>query len=180
MPKSNLGIVFLGDSITDEGEWVELLKNCDVQNRGISSDTTEFVLNRLDAIVEAQPKKIFLMIGINDIINYNKSLEEVLINYKAILTKLQKQTPKTKVFIQSVLPVNNQITRYYKDNSNILKLNSKLQELSKDFSYQYIDLFSYLADSKNQLDIKYTSDGLHLNGQGYLIWAKAIEKYVND
>lgn len=120
------------------------------------------------------------MIGINDIINYNKSLEEVLINYKAILTKLQKQTPKTKVFIQSVLPVNNQITRYYKDNSNILKLNSKLQELSKDFSYQYIDLFSYLADSKNQLDIKYTSDGLHLNGQGYLIWAKAIEKYVND
>ncbi|MUH01198.1 G-D-S-L family lipolytic protein [Scytonema sp. UIC 10036] len=180
LPKSNSGIIFLGDSLTDEGEWVELLKNGNIKNRGISSDTTDLVLNRLDVIVESQPKKIFLMIGINDITYYNKFIEEVLINYKAILTELHKKTPNTKVFIQSVLPVNNQVTRFYQDNSNILKLNSKLKELSIEFSYQYIDVFSYLSDSENQLDMKYTSDGLHLNGQGYLMWAKVIENYVND
>lgn len=180
LPKSNSGIIFLGDSLTDEGEWIELLKNCHIQNRGISADTTDLLLNRLDVIVESQPKKIFLMIGINDIINYDKSVEQVLINYKIILIEFHKKTQNTKVFIQSVLPVNNQVTRFFQDNSNILKLNSKLQELSKEFSYQYIDVFSYLSDSEKQLDIKYTSDGLHLNGQGYLMWTKAIENYVND
>jgi lysophospholipase L1-like esterase len=53
-----------------------------------------------------------------------------------------------------------------------------LQELATEFNYQYIDVFSHLADSENQLDVKYTTDGVHLNGKAYLIWKQAVEKYV--
>ncbi|NMF62329.1 G-D-S-L family lipolytic protein [Brasilonema octagenarum UFV-OR1] len=180
LPKSDSGIIFLGDSLTDEGEWGELLENPNLKNRGISADTTDSVLNRLNAVVASKPKKLFLMIGINDFINAHKSVEQTLTGYKQILTELRNQTPNTKVFLQSVLPVNNQVTRYWQDNKNVWQLNLQLREVAKEFSYEYIDVFSHLSDSQNQLDTRYTQDGLHLNGQGYLMWKQAIEKYVKE
>jgi len=175
---SNDSILFLGDSLTDEGEWVELLGNTNIVNRGISGDTTRRILNRLDAVVDTKPKQIFLMVGINDFVNEKKSIEEVLDKYKIILEELQDKIPQTQIFIQSVLPVNNRLTYFLQDNQKVIQFNLKLQELAKEFNYQYIDVFSYLADSENQLDVRYTTDGVHLNGKAYLIWKEAIEKYV--
>lgn len=178
LPKSKDCIIFLGDSLTDEGEWLELLENTNIINRGISGDTTRRILNRLDAIIQAKPKQIFLMVGINDFLNENKSIEEVLSQYKIILEELQNQIPQTQVFIQSVLPVNNNLVLFWQNNDNIMKFNLKLQELAKEFNHQYIDVFSRLADSENQLDARYTTDGVHLNGKAYLIWKEAVEKYI--
>lgn len=177
LPKSQSDIIMLGDSITDEGEWTELLK-LNVKNRGISGDTTERILHRLDIILEAKPKQVFLMIGINDLINDGKSVAETLSEYKKILREFQEKTPNTKIYVQSVLPVNNKVYLYWQDNNNILKLNLGLQELAKEFNYEYIDIFSFLSDSENQLDSKYTVDGLHLNGEAYLVWKAVIEKYI--
>ena len=68
-------IVMIGDSITDGAEWYELLKNNEVQNRGIGGDTTKGILDRLDTINKSI-KKAFLMIGINDIAGY-KTVDEI-------------------------------------------------------------------------------------------------------
>ncbi len=178
LTKSNDSIMFLGDSLTDEGEWVELLGNTNIINRGISGDTTGRILNRMEAIIQTKPKQIFLMVGINDFVNEKKSIEEVLSKYKIILEEFQNQIPQTEIFIQSVLPVNNNFTCFLEDDRNLIEFNLKLQELATEFNYQYIDVFSNLADSENQLDARYTTDGLHLNGKAYLIWKDAVEKYV--
>ncbi|NEU73548.1 G-D-S-L family lipolytic protein [Hassallia byssoidea VB512170] len=177
LPLSESDIIMLGDSITDEGEWTELL-GLNVKNRGISGDTTERILHRLNTILESKPKQIFLMIGINDLINDGKSVTATLEQYKNILRDLKEKTPKTKVFVQSVLPVNNKVYLYWQDNNNVLKINSGLKNLAKEFNYEYIDIFSLLLDSENQLDAQYTVDGLHLNGQAYLVWKTVIEKYM--
>lgn len=178
LPLPNDSIIFLGDSLTDEGEWIELLGNTNILNRGISGDTTRRVLNRLDEIIRIKPKQIFLMIGINDFVNEKKSIEQVFNKYKIILEEFKTKIPQTEIFIQSVLPVNNNLTYYFQDNQNVIKFNLKLQELAKEFNHQYIDVFYKLADSENQLDAKYTTDGVHLNGKAYLIWKEAVEKYV--
>ena len=178
LTKSHDSILFLGDSLTDEGEWVELLGNANIVNRGISGDTTRRILNRLDAVVDTKPKQIFLMVGINDFVNEKKSIEEVLNKYQIILKELKTKIPQTEVFVQSVLPVNNNLTYFLQDNQKVIKFNLKLQELAKEFDYKYIDIFSNLADSDNQLDVNYTTDGVHLNGKAYLIWKEAVEKYV--
>jgi lysophospholipase L1-like esterase len=183
LPKSDLDIIFLGDSLTEEGQWSELLENPNIKNRGIGGDTTDLILNRLDTILTSQPQKVFLMVGINDLLGLGKtvkSIEQTILVYSAILTEFQNKAPNTEVFIQSVLPVNNKTTRYWQDNNNILQLNLHLKNLAKEFSYQYIDVYSHLSDSEHKLDICYTEDGLHLNGRGYLKWKKAVEKYVND
>ncbi|MEM1394303.1 MAG: GDSL-type esterase/lipase family protein [Cyanobacteria bacterium P01_H01_bin.150] len=178
LTESNDSILFLGDSLTDEGEWTELLRNKNIINRGISGDTTRRILNRLDAIIQTKPKQIFLMVGINDFVNEKKSIEQVLDKYKVILEELKSKIPETEVFVQSVLPVNNNLTYFLQDNQKVIKFNLKLQELAKEFDYKYIDIFSNLADLDNQLDANYTTDGVHLNGKAYLIWKEAVEKHV--
>ena len=179
LPISRSDIVFLGDSLTDEGEWIELLENPNIKNRGISGDTTNRILERLDTIVNGKPDKIFLMVGINDFIGESRSSDYILGKYKEILSIIRTQSPKTKVIVQSVLPVNNDILRYWYSNQNIINFNSKLEKLAQEFNYQYVNVFARLSDSRNKLDAKYTNDGLHLNGEAYLVWRNAIKQYVS-
>lgn len=163
-------IVFLGDSITDEGEWVELFANPAIKNRGISSDTTIGVLDRLPDIIAPQPQKIFLMIGVNDLSNLGRSPDEVSQTYREILIQICARSPQTTVFIQSVLPINRLLFLGSATNSDIRALNEQLQQLAAEFSYPYIDLHSHFLDTHQQLDSKYTSDGIHLNGIAYQQW----------
>ncbi|MBF2063141.1 MAG: G-D-S-L family lipolytic protein [Calothrix sp. C42_A2020_038] len=171
-------IIFLGDSITDEGEWTELLENHSIQNRGISGDTTDRILRRLNTIIQNQPKQIFLMVGINDLHMLNKSVKAIVDGYKHILTKFKENLPNTQVFIQSVLPVNNSIYLYWADNQKVIDLNSNLQNLAIKYNYKYIDIHSHLLDSQKQLGAEFTSDGLHLNGKAYVVWKQVISEYL--
>ena len=70
--------IMLGDSITDEGQWDELLNNDTIENRGISGDTIDGVLDRLDTI-NKNIEKVFIMIGVNDIMR-GKSVDEIYAN----------------------------------------------------------------------------------------------------
>lgn len=60
-------VLFVGNSITDGGEWYELFNNPNVKNRGISGDTTYGVYDRISTLLKGHPKKIFLLIGINNV-----------------------------------------------------------------------------------------------------------------
>jgi len=60
-------IVLLGNSLTNGGEWDELLGMPNAVNRGISGDTTEGIADRLGSITRGKPAKIFLMAGVNDV-----------------------------------------------------------------------------------------------------------------
>lgn len=177
LPNTTEEIVFLGDSLTDLCEWSEVFRNQNIKNRGICGDTTAGILNRINNIIESQPQKLFIMIGINDL-NQGILVEDIEKNYQSILEIFKNQIPGANVFIQSLLPVNNQLFINQGVNDKIIVLNSKLEDLSKKFSFQYIDLFTVFLDENNQLDAAYTSDGIHLNGQGYLVWQAIIEKYV--
>lgn len=176
-------VIFLGDSITDYCEWSELFGNHKIKNRGISGDRTDGILNRLDEILQAQPQKIFIMIGINDLFQ-GREIDKVFTNYTKIVEKIQDNLPDTKLFIQSVLPINNPTLQRKLfaifDNTKVINLNAKLQDLAKEFSLPYIDLFAAFANSYRELDARYTTDGVHLNGEAYLRWKKIIEKDVVD
>ncbi|HEY9673036.1 MAG TPA: GDSL-type esterase/lipase family protein [Waterburya sp.] len=179
LPKSESDVVFLGDSITDCCEWQELFRGVSIKNRGISGDTTNGILNRLDEVVQAKPKKVFIMIGINDI-NQGKTVSDIFQNYWTILKYFKEKTPLTKVFVQSLLPVNNQLFPNYQTNHKVIQLNTKIKELAQEWSFQYVDLFSAFSDKDkdNGLNPHYTTDGIHLNGRGYLVWKGMIEEDV--
>ncbi len=180
LSSSKNDIYFLGDSLTDGGEWSELLSNNNIKNRGINGDSTTGVLNRLNQIVKNKPQKIFIMIGINDLLA-NIEPNIVLDNYQKIIQTIKINSPNTKIYIESILPINFEIDKTKRPitNQNISDLNNKLKDLSNNSNIFYIDLYSKFLDSSNQLDKQYTLDGIHLNGQGYLIWKTTISEFFS-
>lgn len=55
-PVSNGAIVFVGNSITEGGNWSELFPDKHILNRGIGGDVSDGVLKRLRQIVHGNPK----------------------------------------------------------------------------------------------------------------------------
>ena len=179
-PHSTNDIVFLGNSITDRVDWNELLGMSNVHNRGISGDITFGVLQRLDEVIEGHPAKVFILIGINDV---SRNIPDSFIanNYRRIVQQIKAQSPETKIYFQTLLPVNNEFTQFknhYNKDEHILWLNEQIKKLGKEYHIQIIDLYPHFLNEKNKLDKKYTLDGLHLNGDGYKVWAALLRKYL--
>ena len=180
LPDTRNEIVFLGNSITDGAEWFELLQNKKCRNRGISGDVTEGILLRLDGVTRLKPSAIFLLIGINDL-SRNISVDEITGRYREILQRIEKETPGTKVYVQSVMPVNpatGRNTRLEGKTDLIIELNGRLQALAKEFGMTYIDLFTPLVDDNNLLPRRYSIDGLHLSYEGYSVWSGILRQYI--
>ncbi len=180
LPNDKDEIIFLGNSITDGCEWHELFNDKRIKNRGISADISEGVLDRLDEVTESQPLQIFLMIGVNDL-SRDISIPSIIENYTQIIRNIQRDSPETGIFIQSVLPVNDNFPRFKKhlnksDKINIL--NGKLEELCGELQVTYIDLHSHFINEDGKLNPMYTNDGLHLTGPGYVKWKSVIEVYI--
>lgn len=171
-------IVFLGNSITDYNEWNELLQLPNARNRGISGDITFGVLERLQEIIDGQPSKIFILIGINDI-SRNIPDEVIIDNYKKIISRIKKGTPRTDVFVQSILPVNNTFNKYpnhYNKDEHILAVNQAIKRLAEVEGVTFINIHDSFLDSEGRLDSKYTYEGLHLNAEGYKLWARILNE----
>ena len=173
-------IVFIGNSITNGAEWNELFPQKRVKNRGISGDTSEGVFDRLDAVVKGKPAKIFILIGVNDISREIK-VETIVLNMKQIVEKIQKESPKTKIYIQSILPVNPDFEMFkgHMKPELIKEINQFYQNIAQEYKVNYIDLYSYfLEDGTDKMNKKYTNDGLHLLGEGYLLWREIVKPYL--
>ena len=162
--------MMLGDSITDEGQWDELLNNSKVQNRGISGDTTDGVIDRLNSVSKGI-KQVFIMIGVNDIMR-GKEAHEVYANYLKIIQTFKDKN--IKVHIQSTLYIGE--TRMANFNPKIEELNKKLEKYASENQIPFINLNPIFAPQK-VLKKEFTSDDLHLNGTAYKLWTEQIKKY---
>lgn len=176
-PDSKKDVIFLGNSITAGVDWNELLGMKNARNRGISGDITFGVLERLDEVIEGKPSKVFVLIGINDI---SRNIPDSLIveNYKKIITRIQQGSPKTKIYLQTLMPVNNTFTQFknhYNKDEHIEFINKSLRELAQTCMVQLIDLHSQFQDSEGKLRKEFTADGLHLNAAGYAHWASILK-----
>lgn len=166
-------VVFVGDSITAGSDWNDIFTDISSANRGISGDTTAGVLNRMNTITNTKAKQAFIMIGTNDIMT-NGDINVIFDNYVKILNEIQSKN--IKPIVQSTLLTYNKPPS---QNSTINQLNARLRDYCSEKGITYVDLNEHLS-ANGELDNKYSSDGLHLNGQGYAVWSKVISKYINN
>ncbi len=181
LPVTSSDIIFLGNSLTDGCEWAELFGNPRIKNRGISGDVVMGIFDRIDPVLKGKPAKIFVLTGINDV-SHDLTADSVLVLYRTLVNKIKADSPKTKLYIQSLLPVNDEFTRFPKVHNKtqvILDINKGLKQLAKEKKCTYIDLYSHLiAPGTQSLDKKYTNDGLHLLGAGYMVWKEVVKPYL--
>lgn len=182
LPITKNDIVFLGNSITDGGNFEELFKREDVKNRGIRSDAIPGVMKRLHQVTNGHPKKIFLLIGINDI-SHGLSVDKLAERYENLVNEIRKQSPETELYLQSIMPINNDFGVYkgLKGKENTVKqLNERIRGIAEKNGLKYVDLWPLLSDSKGKLNKRYTNDGLHLTGPGYRAWTDGIRQLLDE
>lgn len=182
LPLDSESIVMLGNSITNGCEWAELLGNPKVVNRGISGDIVEGVQTRLGSIVKAQPAKIFLMIGVNDV-SHKLTADSIATAIGELAHRIRTESPSTKLYLQSCLPINQSFRRFKGlDGCEqvVRDINAQLPAIAEREGAVFIDLYPLMADSEGNLRTDLTNDGLHLMGPAYLIWRDAILPYIKE
>ena len=175
-------IVFLGDSITHRYDLNKYYPDYNVVNSGEEGNITDDILdNMYDRVYKYNPSKVFLLIGTNQL--EKDKAENIVNDIIKIVSETHKNIPLTKIYVESIYPVNNDVLNTpakNKDNKKIEIINQKLKKLSLDNNYIYINLYDRLLDEDNHLFYKYTVDGLHINNKGYSFITRELTKYVKD
>lgn len=170
-PIDSNDIVFIGTSIT-EGLPIELFPEVKIKNRGIGWNRTTHIMNRLDDIEEAKPRKLFIEAGINDI--RKGQIDPAIDNYRQIIHAIKYYCPKTEIFAQSALPVTGEFSGF---NHDIIIFNDELRALCLQEKIRYINLYPLFVKS-GRLDSAYSTDNLHLNIDGYKKMVGAIDSLI--
>lgn len=175
-------VIFLGNSLTQGGKWDVYFPAQKPVNRGISGDNTLGMLGRLHEIIDSRPSKLFLLAGINDI-SLNRTNDKIMTGIKSIIYQVKAGSPGTKIYVQSLLPINNSPNRYKRmldKEKQIEELNKELQEFCDKENILFINIYPAFLGGERLLDARYTTDGLHLNDDGYAVWTDQIRKYVEE
>lgn len=175
-------IVMAGNSLTEGGgDWNARLKKKTIRNRGISGDTVMGIYDRLHQILPGQPDKLFLLAGVNDI-SHDLSADSIVYMIRTTVERIRRESPETKLYLQSLLPFNESFGRYSKltgKSDMVPEINTQLAALAKECGIQFINLFPLFTEKgTNVLRKELTHDGLHLNDEGYKIWVKELKKQI--
>ncbi|MGB3204899.1 MAG: GDSL-type esterase/lipase family protein, partial [Crinalium sp.] len=153
-------------------------------NQGISGETSTGLLKRLSLFDQTQPEIIFVMIGINDLLR-GVPEEKILANQQEIMRYLRRSHPQSQIVFQSILPHAGASSswegrdRLLKvSNLRIRELNRKLAAIASTEGINYLDLYPLFVNELGNLRPSLSTDGLHLNYQGYMVWQSALQVFI--
>lgn len=173
------GIVFLGDSITQDYAIHDYFFGKTLYNRGIGGDTTEGVLKRLEESVFAlKPTTVVVLIGTNDYSVSGSGNDRIYDNIRTIIKTIHERLPSCHVIVQSVYPVNptlDPMSVGVRSNRAIDALNERLKGME---DITYVNVADRLKDTHGRLDESLTLEGLHLNQNGYAIVTEALASHL--
>lgn len=161
-------IVLLGDGLTAAGKWDDWLPGYEVMNLGVSGDTSDEILSRLDQVVALAPDAVIVQAGTNDL-SRRRSDEYIVRNVETLLCDLRKNLPHARLLVQSVPPRE----RDYAE--TIHSINVHLRQFAPTQYAQYLDLWPALAEPDGELSPRFSHDRLHLNEAGYQAWLAELE-----
>jgi beta-glucosidase len=179
MKKGNVDLLMIGDSIMHGWErhqkvYDQFYANRKILNFGFGGDLTGHVLWRLDnAPMDAiHPKAVMLMIGTNNGVPKNAA-DGIL----AIVKKLQKLYPDTKIFVLYVFP------RDEKPDGNmrvkVNEINTYLPKLLANLNNTVLVDIGYLfLQEDGTLPKSIMPDSVHPSDAGYIIWGNAVEPFL--
>ena len=182
LPVYRHDIIMLGNSLTDGAEWNELFHNPNVKNRGIIGDIVQGLYERMEPILQGQPRKIFILSGVNDV-SHGVDGDSIGRAMEKLIVLIKERSPRTKIYLQSMLPFNTdvQMWKLLKDREQVvIDGNRAMEEVCKRQGVTWINLYPLFVDKNGKLREDLTNDGLHLLGPGYIIWRDAIKDYIND
>ncbi|HNO76693.1 MAG TPA: GDSL-type esterase/lipase family protein [Phycisphaerae bacterium] len=178
------GIVLLGSSHFEWFDTAKFLPKWRFVNRGIVSDrigvTDRGILHRLDvSVFDLSPACVILQNGVNDLGELwrhgEPSVKDIIACYEQVVARIKNRLPDTPFAIVSILPTTGDfagITPW------IAPFNVELKRIAKDANLEFIDFYPDVVGPDSQLRGELTYDGLHLNEDGYSLYAERLDAYL--
>jgi len=182
--QGHVDMIFIGDSITQGWEgagkdlWREFYGKRNAVNLGIGGDQTQHVLWRLanGNIKGISPKLAVIMIGTNNTHNFKP--DDIAAGVKAIVEKLRKDLPQTKVLLLAIFPRGPNNEDHLRQ--VVAVTNERLAKMGDGKMVRYLDLGPKFLERDGALSKEIMPDLLHLSPKGYRIWAEGIEPVVAE
>lgn len=114
------------------------------------------------------------MIEINNILRRDL-LTNIMKDYEFVIKIIKNESPRSQLFIQSILPTNG---RGFEVNNDVVVINHYLNDLVAKYGLNYIDLVSLFLDKKSVPKTQYSLARLHLIGSGYILWKNYFKKLI--
>lgn len=178
-PKKGVGVVFLGDSITQNWEkagakvWKEHFEPMKAANYGFGGDSTQHVLWRIEhgELDGLQPKVIVLHIGTNNARHGDFTPAQIAEGIGAVVQRLKTRFPKAKLLLHAIFPRGADA----KDEMRVkcAAVNALLPKLA-DERLTVIDIGAALLQPDGTLTRDIAPDLLHLSEKGYDFWARQL------
>lgn len=171
-PPPRGGIEFVGSSSIRL--WTTLAQDFPdkpVFNRGFGGSQLADSVNFAERIIiPYAPKQVMIYAGSNDI-NAGKSATEVYGDFVALVTKIRKELPRTKIAFVAVSPN----PARWSQIDRVREVNRLAAAYCKQHDLTFIDTFSLMLgeDGQPKPDI-FVADRLHMNANGYAIWREAV------
>ncbi|MBL7031739.1 MAG: GDSL family lipase [Nitrospira sp.] len=170
-----MNILLLGDSLIEYFDWQERFPGHRCANLGAAGESVGGLLSRIGNTKNICPEAdmIFIMTGINNVAMGDTGFQDL---YRTILEGLFSAYPRTRIYINSLLPT----AVDFISNGSIMGTNSSLKVLAEETGAEFLDVYSLFIDTKgNPIKEYLLDDGVHLSNAGYAVWAVALEKIIN-
>lgn len=148
-------------------------KDLKVVNRGFGGSQTVDAIRYFErVVVPHRPKYLFFYEGDNDL-NAGKSVDSVYQDIAFFVKNLRKTLPNTRFVFFSVKPSPSRIALLNKQKD----LNKRVYQLAKQTkNMYYLDLVTPMLDATGQPTSSiFIQDNLHMNADGYALWAKKVQ-----
>lgn len=134
--------------------------------------------NAEEAIAATGAKKLFIMLGLNDIGRFG--VDGSITNWGTLLGLIRSTCPNITIYIQSMTPVWTGGERGGITNTNADSYNAKLKTFAESNGCKFIDVASYMKDSTGGLATAFCSDSyVHLTTEGAKTWVQVLKAYKN-
>ena len=127
-----------------------------------------------DAIADMGAKKVYIMLGMNDIGLYG--IEDTLVNYQTLISLILQQSPDAQIYIQSMTPMlaTSNVMGSGLNNDKIAEYNERLLDLCEANNWYFVDVASVMYAEDGFLKYEYCSDpdsmGIHFTSAGCVAW----------
>jgi len=126
-----------------------------------------------DAVARMGVKKVYIMLGMNDIALYG--IDASVDNMMQLCWRIKKQSPDVEIYIQSATP---RLKGDYGklNNENLFLYNQKLYQACAEKGYHFVDVAYIMRDAEGNLPPEYCSDP---EGQALHFTDVACKKWID-
>jgi lysophospholipase L1-like esterase len=171
LPVRSNDIVLFGDSHFEFFNAAEMLGDRSIRNKGYSGQTSRDMLHRIDDIISSRPRKVILCAGANDAF-HGRTMDEHVEDMRQLIQKLKGGAKQLAVM--AIPPTSDPQLQDAIDAFNIAQ-----HQICAEHGVPFLDITESLTKD-GLLDPRLTSDGVHLNDDGYRRIVPHLQPFIDN